>query len=383
MNWRYLVIWVVLIFGTLLSAETPWWRQLQVGILPTGRWNAITDVPGVKVGHVTLNQGKSCHTGVTVIIPHGGNIFQEKVPGAIYVANGFGKLMGITQVEELGTIETPIVLTNTLSVPVAARALIHYTLQQPGNETVYSVNPVVGETNDGYLNNIREGFVQASHIFKALQQAKTGPVAEGNVGAGTGTRAFGFKGGIGSASRKLPAHLGGYLVGVLVQSNFGGILTINGAPVGQELGQYYLKQAVEAVHDGSCMIVVATNAPLNARQLKRLAKRAIHGLARTGGVTTHGSGDYVIAFSTHPAVRVSYQARQLLQQRTLLRDDRLSPLFQAVAEATEEAIYHSLFAARSVDGYRGQVEALPLEKVQAILKRYGVFRLRKHNIQGD
>ncbi len=374
---------ILLLLTQQLLAGDPWWRQLKVGVLPTGRWNAITDVPGVKVGQVTLIEGKACHTGVTAIIPHSGNVFQEKVPAAIYVANGFGKLTGVTQVNELGTLETPIILTNTLSVPVAAQALIQYTLQQPGNEQVYSVNPVVGETNDGFLNDIRAGYVKETHVLQAIQQARTGPVAEGNVGAGTGTRAFGFKGGIGTASRQLPPALGGYVVGVLVQSNFGGILTINGAPVGLELGTYYLKRQLEPIHDGSCMIVVATNAPLNARQLKRLAKRAIHGLARTGGVTTHGSGDYVIAFSTHPDVRVSYQSENPLQTRTLLRDDRLSPLFQAVAEATEEAIYHSLFAAETVEGFRGRVEALPLDSVKSILKRYGALRLRTEVKTGD
>ena len=378
---------VIIITSTMwpgeLPAQSPWWRNLKVGVLPTGRWNAITDVPGVRVGQVTLVEGKNCHTGVTAILPHAGNIFQQKVPAAVYVANGFGKLTGVTQVEELGNLETPIILTNTLSVPVAAQALVEYTLNLPENEAVYSVNPVVGETNDGFLNDIRAGFVRKTHVLEAIRIARSGPVAEGNVGAGTGTRAFGFKGGIGTASRQLPDELGGYVVGVLVQSNFGGILQINGAPVGQELGKYYLRRHVEPVHDGSCMIVVATNAPLNARQLKRLAKRAIHGLARTGGVTTHGSGDYVIAFSTHPQMRIPFQSEEPLQTRPVLRDDRLSPLFVAVIEATEEAIYHSLFAAETVEGFRGTVEALPKEQVKAILKKYGALRLRQKEDRGQ
>ncbi|NOX38909.1 MAG: P1 family peptidase [Calditrichaeota bacterium] len=369
---------VALFLFTQLPAQTleENWRQLQVGILEPGKWNAITDVPGVRVGHLTLIQGEDCRTGVTVILPHPGNIFQEKVPAAIYTANGFGKLMGVTQVEELGVIETPIVLTNTLSVPDAARGLIDYVLQQPGNEAVRSVNPVVGETNDGRLNNIRARYVRPEHVAQAIQQARSGPVPEGNVGAGTGTVCFGFKGGIGTASRKLPESLGGFTVGVLVQSNFGGTLQINGAPVGLELGQYYLKRHVNPRHDGSCMIVVATDAPLNARQLKRLARRAIYGLVRTGGISTHGSGDYVIAFSTRN--RVPYGATEREFQRTVLSDDHISPLFQAVVEATEEAIYHSLFAAETMTGYRGRtVEALPLKRVEAILKKYGALRFRK------
>ncbi len=367
-----LFLWVPLTAQTLEQN----WRQLQVGIMNPGKWNAITDVPGVKVGHLTLNQGDDCRTGVTVILPHPGNVFQEKVPAAIYIANGFGKLMGISQVEELGVIETPIVLTNTLSVPDAARGLIDFVLQQPGNEAVRSVNPVVGETNDGRLNNIRARYVRPEHVVQAIQQARSGPVPEGNVGAGTGTICFGFKGGIGTASRKLPESVGGFTVGVLVQSNFGGMLQINGAPVGLELGQYELKRHVNPQHDGSCMIVVATDAPLNARQLKRLARRAIYGLVRTGGISTHGSGDYVIAFSTRNRVPDVTAEREM--QRTLLSNGHISPLFQAVVEATEEAIYHSLFAAKTMTGYRGHtVEALPLQRVEIILKKYGALRFRK------
>ncbi len=371
-------LFACMVLAVTLSAQSllNHWRELQVGILPTGTWNAITDVPGVRVGQVTLWEGEDCRTGVTVILPHSGNLFREKVPAAVYVANGFGKLMGISQIEELGVIETPIVLTNTLSVPDAARGVIDFVLQQPGNEEVRSVNPVVGETNDGRLNNIRARYVRPEHVWRAIREARSGPVAEGNVGAGTGTVCFGFKGGIGTASRKLPSALGGYTVGVLVQSNFGGILQINGAPVGLELEQYYLKNRIHPQHDGSCMMVVATDAPLNARQLKRLAKRAVYGLVRTGGISSHGSGDYVIAFSTRN--RLTHPVPGLEVERTLLADEHLTPLFQAVIEATEEAIYHSLFAAKTLTGYRGRrVEALPLERVEAILKQYNALRYRK------
>ncbi|RMH84189.1 MAG: S58 family peptidase [Calditrichaeota bacterium] len=372
------LIWLFLLYGvaTPQSGDAPWWRALKIGVLPPGPLNAITDVAGVQVGQVTLIEGQDCRTGVTAILPHPGNVFQEKVPAAIYVANGFGKLTGVTQVEELGTLETPIVLTNTLSVPVAARALIRFTLEQTGNEKVRSVNPVVGETNDGFLNNIRAGYVTEDHVLTAIGSATSGPVAEGNVGAGTGTICFGFKGGIGTASRKLPEKLGGHTVGVLVQTNFGGILHINGAPVGEELRRYYLREHLEAVHDGSCMIVVATDAPLDARQLKRLARRALYGLVRTGGISTHGSGDYVIAFSTAESVRYPYQTGPSFHSPTLLRDEALSPLFLAAIEATEEAIYHSLFAAEDMKGHRGHIPALPEEEVKAILEKYGLLRLR-------
>jgi D-aminopeptidase len=373
------LLWLSLfsLLAAALSAGEPWWRDFRVGVLPPGPLNAISDVPGVTVGHTTLFEEADCRTGVTAILPHPGNIFQEKVPAAMYVANGFGKLTGYTQVEELGTLETPIVLTNTLSVPVAAAALIRYTLDLPGNETVRSVNPVVGETNDGFLNNIRAGYVQEHHVLEALRQASGGAVAEGNVGAGTGTRCFGFKGGIGTSSRKLPEKLGNYTLGVLVQTNFGGILQINGAPVGQELGKYYLKETLETVHDGSCMIVVATDVPLDARQLRRLARRALYGLVRAGGISTHGSGDYVIAFSTAKEVRYPYHSEQTTYSPTLLREEELSPLFLAAAEATEEAIYHSLFAAVDMKGHRGEVKALPEEEVKKILQKYHLFRLKK------
>lgn len=372
-------ICLVLIMSMILNAqeERPWWRQLKSGVLPPGPLNSITDVAGVTVGQVTLIEGDDCRTGVTAIVPHPGNIFQEKVPAAIYVANGFGKLAGSTQVEELGNLETPIVLTNTLSVPVAAKALIDFTLNLPGNEAVRSVNPLVGETNDGYLNNIRAGYVTEAHVLQALQNAASGPVSEGNVGAGTGTVCFGFKGGIGTASRQLPGKLDGYIVGALVQTNFGGILQINGAPVGQELQQYYLRETLEAIHDGSCMIIIATNAPLDARQLKRLARRALYGLVKAGGVSTHGSGDYVIAFSTAPGLRDAYQSKSNTVSREVLRDEHLSPLFLAAAEATEEAIYHSLFAAEDMVGHRGSIKALPHEKVKEILRRHNLLNNRQ------
>lgn len=346
------------------------------GILPPGPLNAITDVDGVRVGHQTLIRGENVRTGVTAILPHGGNLYQEKVPAAIYVGNGFGKLMGSTQVNELGELETPILLTNTLNVPKVADALIEYMLNLPGNENVRSINPVVAETNDGYLNDIRGRHVSREDVFAALRKASGGPVEEGAVGAGTGTRAFGFKGGIGTSSRRLPASLGGYTVGVLVQTNFGGVLTINGAPVGRELGQYYLKEAVEEHSaDGSIIIVVATDAPLDHRNLYRLAKRAMLGLARTGSPSTNGSGDYVIAFSTAPENRI----RPGQRERTMktLDNQAMSPLFEAVVEATEEAIYNSLFRATTMRGRDGHVvKALPLERTLEILRRYGALRSR-------
>ncbi|HLT94489.1 MAG TPA: P1 family peptidase, partial [Membranihabitans sp.] len=275
-----------------------------IGVIPTGQFNAITDVPGVKVGHTTRIEGESIRTGVTAIIPSEDNVFQNKLPAAIYVGNGFGKLAGSTQVNELGNLETPIILTNTLGVATAIQAVIKYTLYQPGNEQVRSVNALVGETNDGHLNDIRGLHLTEEDVFHAIKSAKSGPVPEGNVGAGTGTICFGFKGGIGTASRMLPASLGGYVVGVLVQSNFGGNLLIDGVPIGEELGQYSFSNALKKRADGSCMIVVATNAPLDHRNLMRLASRAMLGLGKTGGIASNGSGDYVIAFSTDPALRI-------------------------------------------------------------------------------
>lgn len=339
---------------------------IRFGVLPTGTLNAITDVPGVRVGQVTLQQGQTIRTGVTAILPHDGNQFQQKSPAAIYIGNGFGKLTGYSQVEELGTLETPIILTNTLSVPTAADALIDYTLAQSGNEQVRSVNAVVGETNDGFLNDIRGRHISRQHVLDALRQAKAGPVEEGNVGAGTGTVCFSFKGGIGTSSRKLPTALGGYTVGALVQTNFGGTLQIAGVPVGVALGKYDFKEKL----DGSCMMVVLTDAPLDARNLKRLAKRAFMGLARTGGIASNGSGDYVIAVST--AYRLLNATTSTFDEVKVLRNDNVSPLFMAAIEATEEAIINSLFAARTLTGDQGhKVEELPVDKVIDVLKKAG------------
>lgn len=344
---------------------------IRIGVLPTGTVNAITDVPGVLVGQTTIIQGDSVRTGVTAILPHGGNLFQQKVPAAIYVGNGFGKLAGVTQVRELGNIESPILLTNTLSVAAAMEAGIDHTLQQAGNERVQSVNVVVGETNDGYLNDIRGRHVKREHVRQAINSAKSGPVAEGAVGAGTGTVCFGWKGGIGTASRKLPAKLGGYTVGVLVQSNYGGVLQIDGVPVGEALGKYYLSDALNNPVDGSCMIVVATDAPLDSRNLERLAKRAFMGLAKTGGIASNGSGDYVIAFSADTTLRIPYQSTDSKQTVSLLRNDDVSPLFMAAIEATEEALINSLFMATTTTGKDGhKVEALPREEVLRILRSY-------------
>ena len=360
----------LLLMQTATAQTRPRAMGITIGVLPTGPLNAITDVAGVKVGQVTLVDGQDVRTGVTAILPHDGNIFQDKVPAAVFVGNGFGKLAVSTQVEELGTLETPIVLTNTLSVPTATDALIDWTLNQKGNENVRSVNPVVGETNDGYLNDIRGRHVKKEHVLHALQQAQTGAVAEGNVGAGTGTVAFGWKGGIGTSSRKLPTKLGGYTVGVLVQTNFGGVLQVNGVPVGEELGQYSFKETLDKSSDGSCMMIVATDAPLNARNLRRLAQRALLGLARTGGIASNGSGDYVIAFST--ANRVAYSASQPTSEVTLLHNDFVSPLFLATIESTEEAIINSLFMAKTTTGTQGhKVEELPKEKLMELMKKYG------------
>ena len=341
------------------------------GVMSPGALNAITDVSGVKVGHFTLYEGDSVRTGVTAILPHSEGIFQQKVPAAIHVANGFGKLAGVTQVKELGTMETPIVLTNTLSVPTASQTLTEYTIRQPGNEEVRSVNPVVGETNDGWLNDIRGMHISKEHVFKAIENADDGRVEEGNVGAGTGTTCFGFKGGIGTSSRVLPESEGGYKVGVLVQSNFGGVLQVDGVPIGVELDQYYLNDKVNNQPEGSCMIVVATDAPLLSRNLERLAKRSILGLAKTGGISSNGSGDYVIAFSTNEDVRIPYRSNARTSRTTQLRNSAMSPLFMAVIEATEEAILNSLFAAESMEGRDGHyIEALPVEKTLKIFEKY-------------
>ncbi len=342
-----------------------------VGILPTGALNAITDVAGVKVGQTTVIEGDSIHTGVTAIVPHGGNTFRERVPAALHVGNGFGKLTGVTQLRELGELETPILLTCTLCVWRAADAMVDWLLRQPEMQNVRSINPVVGETNDGGLNDIRARPIKPEHVVHALESASSGAVEEGAVGAGAGTVAFGWKGGIGTSSRKLPQASGGYTVGVLVQSNYGGVLTVNGAPVGRELNQYAFQREVEK-GDGSIMMIVATDAPLDSRNLDRLAARALTGLARTGSSMSNGSGDYVIAFSTATQVRRSLDTAP----RTIadLPNDAMSTLFQGVAEAIEEAIYNSLFRAVTVKGYRGwTIQALPIDRTLEILKKYNAL----------
>lgn len=353
---------------------------LKVGVLPPGPLDAITDVAGVEVGQTTIVRGDDIRTGVTAILPHPGNLYRDKVPGAIAVGNGYGKLTGVTQVDELGEIETPVLLTSTVAVPRVADALITYMLQLPGNEDVLSINPVVGETNDGYLNDIRGRHIGVDDVFAALKGAHGGPVEEGAVGAGTGTVAFGWKGGIGTASRHLPTGLGGYTVGVLVQTNFGGVLSIVGAPVGVELGQYYLRDQAARIPgvrdkaDGSCMMVVATDAPLDARELKRLAARALLGMARTGSSASNGSGDYAIAFSTAPQVRIHFDDKALNRHTEVVTTLSMSPLFEAAIEATEEAIYNSMLRATTTSGNGHTVEALPVERVAAILKEHRVIR---------
>ena len=370
---------------------------LKIGILPTGTNNSITDVAGVLVGHTTIVRGENIRTGVTAILPHNGNLFREKVPGAVYVGNGFGKLAGSTQVNELGEIETPILLTSTLSVPKTADFLIDHMLALPGNENVQSINPLVAETNDGFLNDIRSRPITRDDVFNAIRNASAAAVEEGSVGAGTGTVAFGWKGGIGTASRKLPQNLGGHTLGVLVQSNFGGVLSVDGVPVGIELGKYYLRDAVSLqktdreggidqdvdrnaltdvrayaiTADGSIIIVIATDAPLDHRQLRRLAERSMAGLARTGSAMTNGSGDYAIAFSTKNRINSSEQLRNI----QVVGNDAMSPLFQAVIEATEEAIVNSLLRATTVVGREKRtIEAIPIDKVKEILKKYGKIK---------
>jgi D-aminopeptidase len=341
------------------------------GVFTPGRYNAITDVAGVRVGHATRIEGDSIRTGVTAILPHEGNAFLDRVPAAIYVGNGFGKILGVTQVAELGELETPILLTCTLCVWNAADALVGWMLEQPGMQNVRSINPVVAETNDGTLNAIRSRPIGVREVRAALSAAASGPVTEGSVGAGTGTIAFGWKGGIGTSSRVLPAGLGGWTVGVLVQTNFGGILQVLGAPVGRELGQYAFKREVEAPAergDGSCVMVVATDAPLSDRNLRRLAARAIMGLSRTGSSAANGSGDYVIAFSTSTKVRRAYDAARLSTEE--VANEPMSALFEATVEATEEAIYNSLFEATTVTGSGHTAEAIPLDKVRQVLAKY-------------
>ena len=365
----------LLTLPTAIHAQRARARDLRVkpGVFPTGRYNAITDVPGVRVGHATLIQGDSIRTGVTAILPHEGNLFLDRVPAALHVGNGFGKLLGATQLAELGELETPIVLTCTLCVWNAADALVGWMLEQPGMQNVRSINPLVAETNDGSLNAIRTRPVGAREVRAALTAASSGPVAEGSVGAGTGTIAFGWKGGIGTSSRALPSSLGGWTVGVLVQSNFGGILQVLGAPVGRELGQYAFKRESQSPTergDGSIVMVVATDAPLSDRNLRRLAARAIMGLSRTGSSAANGSGDYALAFSTNAKVRRPFNAPRLTTEE--VANDEMSGLFEAAVEATEEAIYNSLFQATTVSSNGHTAEAIPLDKVRQILDKYHV-----------
>jgi D-aminopeptidase len=386
MSRRFAVLLILLLVSSATLAQTSNSRPrardlgLKIGVLPSGPNGAITDVPGVLVGQTTINRGPNIHTGVTAILPHSGNLFREKVPAAIAIGNAFGKLSGYTQVEELGDIETPILLTSTTSVPRVEDAVITYMLNLPGNEQVMSINPVVGETNDGFLSDIRGRHITPDDVFSAIRNAKSGPVDEGAVGAGTGTVAFGWKGGIGTASRRLPANLGGYTIGVLVQTNYGGVLTIGGAPVGQELGQYYLRQELQAVGNGtdnakgSCMIVIATDAPLDARNLKRLAARTLLGLARTGGSSSNGSGEYAIAFSTAASVRIHLDDKSPKRTVETLTNDAMSPLFEAAIEGTEEAVYNSMFRAVTTTGIGHTIEALPIDKTVEILKKYNAVK---------
>lgn len=370
---KYSYVITCILFFSMLTASFGQNRArdfgIEIGVMSPGAHNSITDVSGVRVGHLTKIEGNDIRTGVTAIIPHQGNLFQKKVPAAVFVGNGFGKLAGTTQIDELGNIESPIILTNTLSVAAGIEGVIKYTLAQAGNENVQSVNAIVGETNDGLLNDIRGMHISPDDVLKAITHASENELAEGNVGAGTGTVCFGFKGGIGTSSRKLPASLGGYTVGVLVQSNFGGVLQINGAHVGKELEQYTFKNQLESA-DGSCMIIVATDAPVGSRNLKRMAQRAMMGLAKTGGIASNGSGDYVIAFSNQSDNLIAHQQKALdLLQRKELRNDDMTALFLATIEATEEAIINSLFAAKEMTGKGGKtVKSLPKERVLEILK---------------
>jgi D-aminopeptidase len=370
---KILILLIALIgFGLNIQAQNRIrYYGIEPGILTPGKWNAITDVEGVSVGQKTLIIGDSIRTGVTVIKPHPGNIFLEKVPAAVFVGNGFGKAVGFTQINELGNIETPVALTGTLNTFLVANALIDYTLSIPENSGVRSVNPIVGETNDGWLNDVRGRHVHTADVLDAINSAKPGAVQEGNVGAGTGTRCLGFKGGIGTSSRVLPKAKGGYTVGVLVQTNFGGILTINGAPVGREMNNFYMANDVPYVVDGSCMIIIATDAPLSARNLKRLAKRSFLAFGKVGSFSSNGSGDYSIAFSTAPACRIRYDEKEIEQNIPQVSNNYISPLFLAVVEATEEAIYNSLFMATDMTGQKGRfMKALPIDKTLKILDKY-------------
>jgi D-aminopeptidase len=363
---------LLLMSGTTTAQHRPRAREagIQVGILPTGPLNAITDVAGVKVGQVTLIEGANIRTGVTAILPHGGNLYQDKVPAGFAVGNAYGKFMGSTQIKELGEIETPVVLTNTLNVPEAAAGTIQWTLRQVGNEDVRSVNAVVGETNDGTLNDIRARRVRPADVIAAIEQARTGPVQEGAVGAGTGTICFSWKGGIGTSSRRLPTSLGGWTVGVLVQTNYGGVLEVAGVPVGQALGQYYLKDELsKASADGSVIVVIATDAPLSDRNLERLAHRGLLGIARTGSPMTNGSGEYSIAFSTNGDVRRTPERRARPSAILDLPNEQMSPLFEAAVEAAEEAAINSLFTAVPMDGNGHHIDALPIDKVVKLYVR--------------
>jgi D-aminopeptidase len=377
---RRLILLSVSVFAAMTprllpAQERPRAREIGVapGVLSPGPLNGITDVAGVLVGQVTVDDGDSVRTGITAILPHGGNLFLQRVPAAIVIGNGFGKLLGSTQVSELGELETPILLTCTLCVWKAADAMVEWMLGQPGMENVRSINPVVGETNDGYELNIaiRSRPITAAQVRQALTSARGGPVEEGSVGAGRGTRAFDWKGGIGTSSRRLSQALGGWTVGVLVQSNFGGVLQIMGAPVGRELGSRRFAGSTRGQADGSIMMVVATDAPLSDRNLRRLASRALMGLARTGSIASNGSGDYVISFSTAPEVRRARDAQRLTTTE-LGNTEQLSGLYEAVIEATEEAIYNSLFRATTVTARGGAVEAIPIDRVKEILSRYGI-----------
>ncbi len=372
-------IFVLLVSGMAGAQERPRAREagLVVGVFPPGALNAITDVAGVRVGHATVIEGDDIRTGVTAIIPAPGNLYTHPIPAWIHVGNGYGKLIGETQVREFGEIETPILLTCTLCVWSAANALKEWVYEQPGMGE-HTVNPIVGETNDGGVSNMWANPVQRDEVFAALRNASDGPVEEGSVGAGTGTQAFGWKGGIGTSSRVLPEAFGAYTVGVLVQTNYGGILTMNGAPVGRELSNYSFRQQLDDAavddkqEDGSIMLVVATDAPLNARSLDRLAMRAIMGLARTGSFASNGSGDYVIAFSTDPSVRRPRESDAPVNTPSLVNAS-MSPLFAAAAEATEEAIYNAIFKATTVTSSRGTLEAIPIEDLNRVLKKYNAL----------
>ena len=377
-NFLFLPVLCLIIFNNqLYSQNTLREYGVKIGVMKTGKNNAITDVPGVKVGHKTLISGEDIRTGVTAIIPHEGNLFRKKVPAAIFVGNGFGKLAGYTQVKELGNIETPVILTNTMSVAAALDALITYTLAQVGNETIGSVNGIVGETNDGGLNDIRARIVKPADVLEAIAGAKSGIVEQGGVGAGTGTICFGFKGGIGTSSRVLPKSLGGYTVGVLVQTNYGGVLEVAGVPVGQMLNNYSYRKNIMQDADGSCMIVVITDAPLTSRNLERVAKRAFMGLAKSGGIASNGSGEYIIAMSVAKENLLDESSEFYLPKE--LQNDAVSPVFMATIEATEEALINSLVAAKTMKGYKGKVvEELPEE----IIKRIAAgMNLGNHSVQ--